>query len=42
VLARQDLNFDESDEILSRLSSLSSWLSKWCQNKQNNIGHVDN
>ncbi|XP_067291173.1 uncharacterized protein [Pseudorasbora parva] len=29
-----------SDEIVSRLSSLNGWLSKWCL--QNNIGFIDN
>ncbi len=28
------------DEILSRLSSLNGWMSKWCP--QNNIGFIDN
>ncbi len=30
----------QGDEIQSRLSSLNSWMSKWCP--QNNIGFVDN
>lgn len=40
VFCSGPLPVKRSDEILSRLSSLNGWLSKWCP--QNNIGFIDN
>ncbi|XP_051739579.1 uncharacterized protein LOC127506786 [Ctenopharyngodon idella] len=40
VICSGPLPVRRSDEIVSRLSSLSGWLSKWCP--QNNIGFIDN
>ena len=40
VICSGPLPVRQSDEIVSRLSSLNGWLSKWCP--QNNIGFIDN
>ncbi|XP_048010413.1 uncharacterized protein LOC125244366, partial [Megalobrama amblycephala] len=40
VICSGPLPVRRSDEIVSRLSSLNGWLSKWCP--QNNIGFIDN
>ncbi|XP_067241141.1 uncharacterized protein [Chanodichthys erythropterus] len=40
VICSGPLPVHRSDEIVSRLSSLNGWLSKWCP--QNNIGFIDN
>ncbi|XP_048024145.1 uncharacterized protein LOC125253931, partial [Megalobrama amblycephala] len=40
VICSGPLPVCRSDEIVSRLSSLNGWLSKWCP--QNNIGFIDN
>ncbi|XDV42692.1 hypothetical protein PO909_011310, partial [Leuciscus waleckii] len=40
VICSGPLPVRRSDEILSRLSSLNGWLSKWCP--QNNIEFIDN
>ncbi|XP_067233913.1 uncharacterized protein [Chanodichthys erythropterus] len=40
VICSGPLPVRRSDEIVSRLSSLNGWLSKWCA--QNNIGFIDN
>ncbi|XP_051741880.1 uncharacterized protein LOC127508186 [Ctenopharyngodon idella] len=40
VICSGPLPVRRSDEIVSRLSSLNGWLSKWCPH--NNIGFIDN
>ncbi|XP_067245169.1 uncharacterized protein, partial [Chanodichthys erythropterus] len=40
VICSGPLPVHRSDEIVSRLSSLNGWLSKWCP--QNNMGFIDN
>lgn len=40
VICSGPLPMRRSDEMLSRLSSLNGWMSKWCL--RNNIGFIDN